>query len=368
MHADGGGLYLRVGATGAKSWILRTVVRGKRRDIGLGGVSWVPLAEARDKARHLRAVARRGGDPVLERDGDQMALTFEQAARTVHAEHVAGKGRSGKHQGQWIATLEAYAFPTLGKMFVAEITSGEVLAVLSPIWMEKPETARRVRQRLRTVFDWSIAAGHRSTANPVTGIEKGLPRQRDRVNHFAALPFAELPPFMARLEAADGMGALALRFVILTAARSGEVRGAKWAEIDIEAALWTIPGERMKAGREHRVPLSSQVLALLDHVHPLRSKRDAIVFPSSRGNRPLSDMTLAAVLKRLKAPVTVHGFRSTFRDWAAEHGTPGEIAEAALAHTVGGVEGAYRRTDFLDARRDLMAVWGRFATEHCWGA
>lgn len=363
MYADGNGLYLVVDASGARRWALRTVVHGRRREIGLGPVSLVGLGEARQEARQLRLVARQGGDPIAERDrGKRVSLTFEEAARKVHAEHIAPHSRNAKHVAQWLSTVETYAFPTMGKLPMHVVEQADVLRVLAPIWTEKPETARRVRQRLRTVLDWARAAGHREGVNPVEGVEQGLPKQRDRAAHHAALPWRDLPDLMPRLEVVGGMGALALRFAILTAARSGEVRGATWGEIDLDAKVWTIPPERMKAGRAHRVPFSDASLAVLETAKRLATRSERLVFPSAKAGRPLSDMTLAAVLKRLSVPATVHGFRSTFRDWAEEAtGFPHEVKEAALAHTLRDkVEAAYRRTDLFEKRRKLMGSWSRF--------
>lgn len=360
-YADGCGLYLVVSETGARWWQWRGTVHGRRREIGMGSARLIELKEAREKARQWRRLSREGGDPAAERDrARRQSLTFEEAARKVWKEQVEPHNRNAKHIWQWLASLESYAFPHLGKIPVHAVTQADVLRSLSPIWMTKPETARRVRQRLKTIFDWSIAEGLREDRNPVDLVEKGLPKQRDRAQHLAALPWRELPALIRRIEAVDGMGALALRFAILTAARSGEVRGAAWDEIDLDAAVWTVPGERMKAGLEHRVPLSAPALAVLEAV---LSKRTGLVFPSARATKPLSDMTLAAVLKRLKVPVTVHGFRSTFRDWASEAtDTPREIAELALAHQVGNaVERAYARSDLFDRRRVLMDEWARFA-------
>jgi integrase len=365
-HADGNGLYLEVDESGARRWMLRTVVHGRRRCIGLGGASLVTLAEAREKARELRKVAREGGDPIAARDkGKRRSVTFAEAARQVHAEQIVGVGKNGKHVDQWISTLEAYAFPVVGTKAVHTIDQADVLRILAPIWTEKPETARRVRQRIRTVLDWARTAGHRDGVNPVDGVESGLARQRRRVQHHEALPWAELPVLMPRIAAAGGMGALALRFAILTAARSGEVRGAGQTEFDIEARTWTIPAGRMKMEREHRVPLSAAAVAVLKEALALGAANDEeLVFPSARRGKPLSDMTLAAVLKRLDVPVTVHGFRSTFRDWAEERtGFTREVKEAALAHVVGDkAEAAYRRTDLFDKRRKLMDAWATFAT------
>lgn len=364
-HADGGGLYLAVDDTGARRWVLRTTVHGKRREIGLGPVSLVPLAEARETARRLRKVAWEGGDPIAERDRERRrSMTFEDAARKVHAEQIEPNAKNGKHVRQWIATLEAHAFPVIGTRPVHAVDQADVLRVLSPIWTETPETARRMRQRLRTVLDWARTAGHREGVNPVEGVERGLARQRARVEHFRALPWGELPALMPRIEAVRGMGALALRFTILTAARSGEVRGATWAEIDCKAAVWTVPAERMKAGRAHRVPLTPAALAILDAAAAQAVRPEALVFPSTKAGRPLSDMTLAAVLKRLDVPATVHGFRSTFRDWTEEATAyPHEVKEAALAHVVGDkAEAAYRRTDLFEKRRALMGEWAAFCT------
>jgi integrase len=359
MHNDGAGLYLRVTSTGAKSWILRCRVHGMKRDIGLGGISWVSLAEARKKAAEMRAVARTGGDPLAERDRAKGIPTFEEAAQSVWREQVVPTARNEKHKAQWINTLRDYAFPIIGNRRVDVIRSGDILRVLQPIWLEKPETARRVRQRLRTVFDWSIAAQHREISNPLVGIEKALPKQGDKAKHHTALPYVELPGLMERLVRADGVGALAVRFAILTAARSGEVRGARWSEIDLVAAVWTIPAERMKDKEEYRIPLTVEALAVLKEA---RGLDDDLVFPGQRPRRPLSDMSLITVLKRLDVPVTVHGFRSSFRDWASERtNAPREIAEMCLAHTVGNaVERAYARSDIVEKRRDLMERWAGF--------
>ena len=361
MHNDGAGLYLRVTSTGAKSWILRCRVHGVKRDIGLGGTAFVSLAEARKKAIEMRAIARTGGDPLAERNRAKGIPTFEEAAQSVWREQVVPTAKNEKHKAQWINTLRDYAFPIIGNRRVDVIRSGDILRVLQPIWLEKPETARRVRQRLRTVFDWSIAAQHRETSNPLAGIEKALPKQGDKAKHHAALPYAELPGLMERLAGASGTGALAVRFAILTATRSGEVRGATWSEVDLDTAVWTVPAERMKAKEEYRVPLTRGALAVLEQA---RGLDDDLIFPGRRRGSALSDMSLMAVLKRLNVPVTVHGFRSTFRDWASERtNVPREIAEMCLAHTVGNAtERAYARSDLFEKRRKLMATWARFAT------
>ncbi len=357
-HADGGGLYLEVDPSGARRWILRTVVQGKRRDIGLGGASYVSLADAREAAQKMRGIARQGGDPLTERNRQRrQGVTFEAAARRVHKEQVVPNNRNAKHIAQWLSSIETYVFPHIGARPVAGIDQADVLRILEPIWIAKPETARRVRQRLRAILDWARTSGHFEGVNPVEGVERGLPRQRDRARHFAAVPWQELPELWPRLTEAKGFGAMALRFAILTAARSGEVRGALWEEIDLTAATWTISADRMKAGLPHRVPLSPPALALLSEVHGVH---DRLAFPSTKGGL-LSDMTLSAVLKRMKVPATVHGFRSSFRDWA-EEATPYPYAakEAALAHTVKNkVEAAYRRSDLFEIRRQMMDDWAK---------
>ncbi len=357
-YADGKGLYLHVSDTGARWWIWRGTVHGKRCDRGMGSARLVSLAEAREIARAWRRIARAGGDPATERDkGKRESLTFEDAARRVWSEQIAQSGRNEKYAKQWLSGLRDYAFPTIGARPVHTIAQSDILRVLAPIWSEKPETARRVRQRIRTVLDWARTAGHFEGINPVEGVEKGLPKQRDRVQHRKALPFADLPDFMRRLESVEGIAEYALRFLILTAARSGEVRSMTWGEI--ENAVWTVPGERMKAGLPHRVPLSEPALTVVQTVRGLDTEK---VFPGQRRGRPMHDMTIAAPLKRMGVSCTVHGFRSTFRDWAAERTAfPREIAEMCLAHEVGSaVERAYRRSDLFDKRRDLMEQWGRF--------
>ena len=355
MHNDGGGLYLRVSKSGAKSWILRCRVHGAKRDIGLGGAAMVPLADARTKAAAMRAVARDGGDPLAERNRAKGTPTFEQAAQQVWQTQIVPTAKNEKHKNQWITTLHDYAFPVIGARTVDVIQSGDILRVLQPIWLEKPATAVRVRQRLRTVFDWAIAAQHRTAGNPVSGIETALPKQPKADNHHAAMPFEEVPRLLSQL--GDDPVALCLRFLILTAARTGEARFASWSEIDGD--VWTVPAQRMKAGIAHRVPLTPEAVAVLDRA---RGLSENLIFPGRRHGRPIVDTTLRDYLRRLGHPYTVHGFRSTFRDWAAERtSTPREIAELCLAHFVGdAVERAYRRSDLFDKRRDLMDRWGRF--------
>jgi hypothetical protein len=265
-YADGNGLYLKVAPSGAKRWELRTVVKGKRCDIGLGGLKVVSLAEAREEARKYRAIARNDGDPLVEkRRARRVVPTFRQAAETVHKDH-AKAWKNAKHGEQWINTLKAYAYPAFGERRVDQIDTPEILKALSPIWLTKQETARRVRQRIGTVLDWAKAAGHRAGNNPVEDISKALPRQSDRKGHHAALPYVEVPAFVERLRGNDAgsIAELAFEFLILTAARTSEVLEAKWNEIDLEQAAWTVPASRMKAGREHRVPLAPRCIELLE--------------------------------------------------------------------------------------------------------
>ena len=362
-HADGNGLYLVVDPSGAKRWLLRIVVQGHRRDIGLGGVALVSLAEAREKALAYRKQAREGGDPLAERRRAKVALpSFAEAAEQVHADHKASWNNE-KHAAQWITTLRTYANPHLGTRRVDQVATPDVLRALSPIWLTKPETARRVRQRISTVLDWAKAAGHRSGDNPVEGVERGLPKQGEREEHHAALPYAEVPGFVARLRSSNQgeLARLAFEFLILTAARTGEVLGAEWSEVDVGQALWTVPASRMKARREHRVPLSERAIAILQRARELDG-RGNIVFPGRQLGKPLSNMVFLMLLRRMQLPITAHGFRSSFRDWAAEATSlPREVAEMALAHTIENkVEAAYRRGDLLVKRRELMEQWSTF--------
>ncbi len=362
-YGDGDGLYLEVGHTGSKSWILRTTVQGRRRDLGLGGISWVSLAEAREKARKFRKIAKDGGDPMAERRAKEGMPTFEEAARIVYDNLKPGWRKGGVHVKHWISSLERFVFPVIGQRPIDTIQSGDVLTVLTPIWHKTPETARRVKQRIRTVMAWAKGANLYPGENPVTAAEGSLPRHvAGQVQHYAAMPYDALPTFMADLATRDGIAAMALRFLILTAARSGEVRGAQWSEIDLENGVWTIPGARMKAKKDHRVPLTAEALAGLQAARGLGID---LVFPGQQRHKPMSDMTLTAVLKRMgRKDVTVHGFRSTFRDWAAERtNVPREIAKLCLAHFVGdAVERAYRRSDLFDKRRQLLEAWARFCS------
>lgn len=363
-YADGNGLYLKVSKSGAKRWELRTMVRGKRCDIGLGGLKLVSLAEARDEAEKYRKIARNDGDPLAEkRRIRQVVPTFKGAAESVHKEH-AKAWKNGKHSDQWINTLKSYAYPAFGDRKVDQVLTADILKALTPIWLEKPETARRLRQRIGTVLDWAKAAGFRSGDNPVADIHKALPRQPERKGHFTALPYTDVPAFVRRLrEDAPTSSSLAFEFLILTAARTGEVLEAKWSEIDLDQAAWTIPADRMKAGREHRVPLPPRCLEILGQAKELAAGSE-FVFAGRSSGKPMSNMALLMMIRRLRVDCTVHGFRSAFRDWTSERTNfAREICEAALAHIVKDkTEAAYRRGDLFEKRRELMAVWGTFVS------
>jgi integrase len=365
-YGDGEGLFLLVGRSGGKSWMVRVQKDGRRRDIGLGSAAKVSLKLARERASLARSQVEAGIDPVAERRKAAGVPTFREAAALVHAEHKSG-WKNGKHQAQWLSTLEAYAFPAFGDLSVALIDTAAVRDALVPIWLGKPETARRLRQRIRTVIDWAVAKGYREHGLAMTVIDKALPKQRSKVKHHAALPYAELPVFARKLRERETIGRLALEAVILTAARSGEVRLARWPEFDLEARVWTVPAERMKAGREHVVPLSAPAVALFEKMKAYRRADSDLVFPGQargkQGTKPLSDMTLTKVLRDMGLDVTAHGFRSTFRDWVAETTSwPADLAEAALAHVVSDkTVAAYQRGTMLEKRRDLMRAWGDYA-------
>jgi integrase len=362
LLGDGDGLFLVVGKTGSKSWIVRVQKHGRRRDIGVGSASKVPLSKARERARQIREWVEDGLDPVFEKRKAVGIPTFREASKKVVDLHRK-TWRNEKHEAQWLRTLEMFAWPTLGDIRVSEITGPMVRNVLAEIWLTKPETARRVRQRIGAVLDWAYASGYRQTEAPMRSISKGLPRQPKKGgSHFAAMPYSEVAAFMGRLNERESFTRLGLQFAILTAARSGEVRGATWAEIDFEAQLWTVPAERMKAEREHVVPLSEPALRILRRCKELMVGDAPLVFPGSRPRQPMSDMTLTKLMRELKAPFTVHGFRSSFRDWVSEEThVQGEIAEAALAHTIPNkTEAAYRRGKLLNKRRLLMRDWASF--------
>jgi len=359
-YADGNGLYLVVDPSGAKRWMLRTVVKGKRRDIGLGGLSLVSLAKARGDARTYRETARAGGDPLQDRRKVRTSIpTFAECARDVHAIRLP-HWRNPKHGAQWLATLETYSFPYFGDRPVDQIESGDVLKVLLPIWVTKAETARRVRQRLKAVFDYAKAKGFRSGDNPLEGLGKVLPKQIDQPVHHPSVAYQDVAAFMQSLQNQPGIAARALEFTILTAARSGETRGAMSNEIDMDTRTWTIPGNRMKAGQQQRVPLSDAAMIVLRGLPRL----GALVFPGVINGKTLSDASLSAVMRRMNIDAVPHGFRSTFRDWAAERTNfPRDVCEAALAHTLHDkTEKAYKRTDLFEKRQKLMDAWAAFVT------
>lgn len=362
-YADGNGLYLVVDESGAKRWLLRIVVRSKRTDIGLGGTGLVSLAEAREKALEYRKLARSGGDPLAAKRAEKAVIpTFKDAAEAVHAENM-GVWKNGKHNQQWINTLKQYAFPLIGQLTVDRIETPDILKILAPIWLTKAETARRVRQRIGTVMDWAKAAGHRMGDNPVDGVTRGLPKQPTKDRHHAALPYSAVPQFLVNLKASDSglIAKLSFEFLILTATRTSETLDATWGEFDVADALWTVPAERMKAKRIHRIPLSSRCLEILATAREL-STGSEYVFPGRSITKPQSNMVFLKIIGTMKAKTTAHGFRSSFRDWAAESTAyPREIAEMALAHTIENkVEAAYRRGDLLDKRREMMVEWSKF--------
>ncbi len=364
MYGDGRGLYLRIAPGGSKSWILRASIDGRRRDIGLGGFPTVSLAGARQHADAHRSAIAEGRDPLAEKRRASMP-TFAEAAVTVHEANL-GRWRSGKHTAQWLATLERYAFPRLGHMKLDRIERRDVLGVLTPIWSSKPETARRVRQRIRAVLKWAQAHGYVMHNAAGEAIDGGLPPMPRTKAHLRALPYAEVSGALDAIYATQASIAarLCFHFLVLTAARSGEVRHATWQEIDAGRRLWTIPAGRMKTKATHRVPLSGEALQVLEQARRLDDK-SGLLFPSPiRTGRPLADMTLSKLLRTsgIAAMTTVHGFRSAFRDWCADTAQPRELAEAALAHSVGGVEGAYFRSDLLERRRTLMEQWAGFVS------
>lgn len=367
-HPDGDGLYLLVSPNGTKSWVLRVQVNGKRRDFGLGAYGkkgkGVTLSEAREESARWRKVAKAGGNPSLQRKQERaQGKTFKEAALDFHTS-TKGSWKNPKHADQWINTLTTYAFPKIGNMAADKIEAADIQSVLLPIWQSKAETARRVRQRIGTVLDYCQAKGWRRNDAPMRAVHTLMKAHKQpRKGNFPAMPYRDLPAFLAKLIAGkQTAGRLALQFAVHTAARSGEVRGATWAEIDLGSALWTIPGERMKMGVEHVVPLSASATALLKQAAALfPAHANSLVFPGLR-RKPLSDMTLSKVLSvNGGAAYTVHGFRSSFRDFCAERGYSNDWAEAALAHAVPNrVEAAYRRTKYLEQRRGLMEIWSDF--------
>jgi len=364
LHGDGGTLYLCVAPGGTKSWIQRLTVDGRRRDIGLGGFPLVSLAEARDKAFDNRKHARGGGDPLAEKRKAQVP-TFREAALKVF-EANKPRWRNEYHIKSWLPILDRHAMPHIGDMPVDRVGREDVLRILTPLWGTRMETARRVRQRVRAVLRWAQAHGFITENVAGEGIDGALPAMPAVKEHFRALPYKEVPDALRIVEESGASLAarLCFRLLVLTAARSGEVRGATWGEIDLDARLWTVPAERMKANVEHRVPLSKAALAVLEQARALKDKSN-LIFPSPRKpGQTLSDMAMTKMLRdvKLAGRATTHGFRSSFRDWCAETDKPRELAEAALAHTVGGVEGAYFRSDLIERRRRLMEDWARYLT------
>ena len=375
-YPDGAGLYLQVKTAAesgrvSRSWLFRYSHNQRPTWMGLGSVRDINLTDARQQAAEYRRLLALGKDPLAQRDGErertlvekQRSMTFDQCATAYIAAHKDG-WRNSKHAAQWESTLRLHASPVIGALPVADIALPQIMKILEPIWRDKTETATRIRGRVESIIDWATVRGFRSGDNPARWrghLDHLLPKPSKvtKVEHHAAVAFDQLPEFFGRLRRQEGTGARALSFLILTGARSGEVRGATRGEVDFEAAVWTVPGERMKAGREHRVPLSEAALGLIaaskDEVD------EALLFPAPRGGQ-LSDMTLSAVMRRMKVPAVPHGFRSTFRDWCAEcTDFPKEVAEMALAHAISDkVEAAYRRGDLFDKRRQLMEHWATY--------
>jgi integrase len=374
-YGDGGALYLQVRGPENRSWLYRFKLHGKAHLMGLGTVDDVSLAEARDAAAAARKLVKQGVNPIDQRraaraeGAAQASVTFTQVAEAYIAAHERS-WRNAKHRQQWRNTLDTYADPILGKLSVAQVKVGDVMRVLEPLWHAKTETASRLRGRIEAVLDYATARGWRAGENPARWrghLDNLLPARSKvaRVEHHAALPWREIGAFMAALAEEEGISALALRLAILTAARTGEVIGARWSEFDVGNAVWTVPASRMKAAREHRVPLSEGALAMLREMAKLRTnpKVDGFVFPGGKPGKPLSSMALLMLLRRMgRGGLTAHGFRSTFRDWCAEATNyPREIAEAALAHTLRDkTEAAYQRGDLMEKRRRLMADWAAY--------
>ena len=369
-HGDGGGLYLVVDPSGARRWIVRVTVKGQknrkgaplRTDFGLGGADVVTLNLARERALEYRRMAKQGLNPRY--NAKQDIPTFEEFAQLVHIERLP-TWRNPKHGQQWINTLRDYAFPKIGRMPLNSIGQPEVLMCLSPIWTDKHETARRLMQRIKTVLDVARAKGFREGENPVTAIKEVgvLPNVKKKVRHHKAMDWRDVPAFYADLRTRNAMSSKALMFTCLTGSRTGEVLGMRWDEIDFEDLVWTCPAERMKTGEEHRVPLTDEMLAIIE---PLKAMQSDYVFEGQKRHQPLSNMSMLMLLRRMKIEgVTVHGFRSTFRVWASEAANaPREVAEMSLSHRVGSrAEQAYARSDLLERRRHLMEAWNHFVSK-----
>lgn len=372
-YADGGGLYLQVGPTGGKSWLFRYTRLGKAHEMGLGALNAVSLADAREAAAGARQTLAAGADPLEAREEERKrqeaeasnGMTFAECASAYIEAHKTG-WRNEKHAAQWSSTIKTYAEPVLGALPVRAVDLDLVMKVLEPIWQTKPETAARLRGRIEAVLDWAAVRGYRAADNPARWrghLDKLLPPRSkvQRVRHHPALSYEEIGAFMAKLRQRKEDTASALEFTILTASRTSEVLNAQWDEFDLDAKVWCIPGERMKAGRDHRVPLSEAAMSVLTRMDKVR--RNAFVFPGQKKDRPLSNMVFLQLLKRMeRSDLTTHGFRSTFRDWASERTSfSREVAEMALAHTIGDkVEAAYRRGDLFNKRRELMEAWASF--------
>ena len=360
FYADGNGLHLKVEASGAKRWVQRLVIQGKRRDLGLGSATTVTLAQARDTALENRKTARSGGDPNAVRLRAAAIPTFQTAAQKVHDLHLP-TWRNAKHGQQWLSTLREHVFPYFGTKRVDAVTSADVLGALSKIWNSHPETARRVRQRIGTVFKWARAQGWRLD-NPASTISEDLPKHdRAQIQHRTALPYNDVANAVVRVRESGALPStkLEIEFAILTATRSAETREAVWSEIDSVKAEWVIPAARMKAKRAHRVPLARRCLAILQEAQALADGETRLVFPGSVAGRPLSDATLSKLLRELRIAAVPHGFRSSFRDWAGEQTSfPREVCEFALAHSIKHkAEASYARSDLFNKRRELMDAW-----------
>ncbi len=370
-YADGNGLYLQVSQSGTKAWLFRFMRAGSARQMGLGSAVVVSLAEARSRAIECRRLVSDGHDPIVQRDAERSAQatgrTFGDVMTLYLASHEGG-WRNAKHRQQWRNTLDTYALPVLGATSVAAITAGDVLRVLTPIWKDKTETASRLRGRIEAILSYAKALGWRQGENPAAwkdNLAQLLPAKAriSKVEHHAALLWREVPIFMRDLRQRDGAAAQALRLLILTATRTSETLAARWCEFDLARSLWIIPADRMKGGREHRVPLSPDALAIIGRLGSVDTQPDAFVFPGAKEGKPLSNMALLMLLRRMeRGDLTAHGFRSAFRDWASEATDhPNEAAEMALAHVVGDkVEAAYRRGDLFGKRIALMADWAIF--------
>jgi integrase len=375
LYGDGGGLFLQIAANGSRSWLFRYSRNDRARHIGLGATHAVSIAEAREKARECRARLNDGVDPLEHKKAlhaaarleAAKAMTFDQCAEAYIAAHQAG-WKNSKHAAQWRNTLATYVTPVFGRLPIQHIDTTLIMKALDPIWRSKPETASRLRGRIEAVLSWAIVHGYRDGENPARWkghLDQLLPaRTRVRaVEHHAALPYDAIGAFMTDLRRREAVAARALEFLILTACRTSEVLEARWSEIDITNQVWVIPGNRMKAGREHRVPLSDAALVVLERMQAVRD--GDLVFPGAKRGKPLSNMAMLVLLRRMgRGDLTAHGFRSTFRDWAAERTNfPSEVAEMALAHTIASkTEAAYRRGDLFDRRRRIMAEWAKFCS------